>query len=708
MRKIRFIPIILIFYTITAAQIQPELETALVKMTRIWCGITANGAKGSFDYRAGFFPNDYDILGIRGQYLDNYVGAGFRLATTNWVDPADSLHDVAVYGPTNDFMPIGKVVIPMTNYIRYKFPEQVIDFQEVNLEDFGVYDPSKFADYTYDQIVEVTTENILGVQINRKILTWSQSLNDDYIICDVVFSNVSLDTLNNFYINMEANVNNVYRSNGSNPAPQAGERFNNATTWQHYYGGRVGDTLRVFYEYSADDPEVPGDNMGAPVPSQRGRLINAKFTYYAILHASQRPYVDSVDDTDDFHQPRVTYQGTSNRIPYDDQGDEYGNKNFWAIRGGYSDFFPMSGELWSGTHHGGNNDEQGSPDYASTPAGTHQGNDSKRYSSFGPYTFPPGHNIHLVYASGYTGISLKVAKEVGEKWLFGTLEDPPNLPDQRTGYLPLNFAFPIDATEMDNRKDRWISTGIDSVMKSAQRAKWNFDHGYKIPQAPPPPSQINVTGYGDGVEIKWSDIEAEQMPNFDGYQIMRRVSNRDTVFYESIYSSGPEDKGDEHVFIDKTVLFGGQYYYYIQAKTKIDENDQSADPTSRGKIIYGSRLLNPNIYWINPPHFSQDDLSRIRIAPNPYNISDPLLLEYGFTDQRGIIFFNLPGTVTIKIFTEDGDLIQTIYHDSPVKAGSYTWDMVTSSQQIISSGIYIAVFEKPNGEIAYQKFLVIR
>jgi hypothetical protein len=466
--------------------------------------------------------------------------------------------------------------------------------------------------------------------------------------------------------------------------------------------------MRVFYEYSADDPEVPGDDMGAPVPSQKGRLINAKLGYYAILHASREPYSDPAEDIDEFLQPAVTYQGTSNRIPYDDQGDEYGNKNFWAIRGGYSDFFSAEGDIWPGTYHGGNNDEQGSPDYASTPAGTHQNNNSKRYCSFGPYLFPPGKKIHLVYASGYTGISLQVAKEVGAKWLNGTLEDPPNLPDPETAWLPSNFAFPVDATELDKRKDRWISTGIDSVMKSAWRAKWNFDHDYKIPQAPPPPSSITITGYGDGVEIKWSGPEAEQMPNFAGYRIMRRVSNLDTVFYREIYSSGLEDKSDEHIFVDNTVLFGGQYYHYIQAKAKIDENEQNADPLSRGKIIYSSRLLTPNIYWINPPRFSQDDLSKIRIVPNPYNINDPLLLEYGFTDQRGIIFFNLPGTVTIKIFTENGDLIQTINHDSPVKAGSLTWDMVTSSQQVINSGVYIAVFEKLTGEIAFQKFLVIR
>lgn len=701
--------LILIISTQTVfSQTQPELEKALMKMGRVWAGVTANGAKSSFDYRAGFFPNDYDIIGVRGQQQDAWVGAGFKLTATNWVDPIDTLHLAAVFGPTNDFMPQGKVVVPMTNFIRYKFPTQIIDFKPVELDDFGTYDPDQFGDETYDQIVEVTAENILGVQVNRRIMSWSQSLNNDYIIVDVEFENVSADTLYDFYINVESNGQNTYRSLGNNPVPASAERPDFAATWQHYYGGRVGDTMRVFYEYSADNPDVPGDNMGSPVVTQGGRLINQNFIWYAILHASQAPYVDAVNDVDDFLQPKVTYFGKSNLIPYNSEGDEYGDNNFWAIRGEYAKLFPMSGNTWPGTYHAGNTDEVGSADYSAHPAGTKSSNNSKMWSSFGPYTFAPGQKVRVAYASGFSGLSAQKAKLIGEKWLRGTLEDPPGLPDSETGYFPAEFVYPLDATESDKIKDRWISTGVDSLMKSAWRAKWNFDHGYKIPRAPSPPTNIEITGLGTGVEIKWSDPEAEAMTNFAGYRIQRRISNLDTVFYETIYSSGPQDKAEEHLYEDIEVLVGAQYYYYIQSKALIAEDDLNADPLSRGKIIYSSRVMHPNISWINPPRFSQENLSEIRIVPNPYNINDPLLSEQGWTDYRGIQFFNLPGKVMIKIFTENGDLVQTIDHDSPVSSGYVFWDMVTMNQQVISSGVYIVVFEKPNGELSYQKFIVVR
>ena len=690
------------------AQKAPELETALIKTGRVWSGVTANGGKGSFDYRAGFFPNDFDIIGVRGQEQDLWVGAGFKLATTNWRDPIDTLHTVAIYGPTNDFMANGKVTERMTNYLRYKYTGQQIDFKTVSLDLFGTHDPSQFGDLTCDQIVQVTTENVLGVQVKRKIMSWAQTFNDDYLILDVEFTNTGGDTLKDFYINVESNGANTFRSNGTRPSPATGETFSTVTTWQHYYGGRVGDSLRIFYEYSADNAAVPGDMMGAPVTSQNGRLINPKFVWYSILHASEKPYSIEAEDQDDFLQPKITYMGTATKFPYNSEGDDFGDKNFWALRGAYSEFFPMSGTTWPGTYHAANIDEQGNPDYSAHPAGTAQANNSKMYCTFGPYLFNPGQKLRLVFASGFSGLDMKTAQTVGAKWKNGTLEEPAGLPNTRTGFLPDNFAFPIDASNVDRCKDRWVSTGIDSVMKSAWRAQWNYNHGYRIPGSPPPAASVTITGLGTGVEIIWTGTEAESRADFAGYRIMRRLSNMDTLYFEEIYSSGPEVRAAEHLYVDKNILIGAQYYYYVQSKAQIGADDLLADPLSRGRIIYSSRVMQPTINWINPPHFSQDDLTRIRIVPNPYNINDPLLVKQGWTDQRGIQFYNLPGRVTIKIFTENGDLVQTLEHDSPVSAGYEIWDMITRNQQVISSGLYIVVFQKPDGETAFQKFMVVR
>jgi len=694
----------------------PELETAQSYAGRIWGGFTAVGDNANFNRPSIFFPNDYDIIFCRGQSNDNYFGTGFRLAATDWLAPNDSLYPAAVFGPKSvDFDPNGTVLVPLSNYVRYKFPVQTINGSPIPIPAFGTYNPDAMADGTYDQVLESTYKNIIGVEVKRKVMIWSQSLNDNYVMIDVELKNVGVDgkipdTLRNFYLMMQMGTANNYYSNTFYNPPQSNETPKYQYTWQHYYGARAGDSLRVFYSYHADDPTVSGDDMGSPLISQNGRLVNTNFIFYTILHASKEPYLNSVLDENDPLQPKTTYIGTETKIPDYSSTTDPGGKNYWAIKGGFSDINLMPNSI-PGTHHYINNDELGIPDFSNFVGGTTSSTNSKNFSSFGPYNFPPNHKIRIVYAVGVAGIGLEKAAEVGRLWLNGTLENPPNTPDPNTGWLPSNFAFPSNASEQDKRKDRWISMGVDSVMLSAYRAKWNFEHNYQIPKTPPPPEKIAITGYGDtGVDIIWSNPEAENLSNFSGYRIMRRQSNQDTVFYQEIYSSGPDDKAIEHHFTDNTVIKTVPYYYYVQTKVKIDENDPNADPTTQGKIIYSGRCFVPNASFIRPPNFSSEDMSNIRIVPNPYNINDPLVkAQFVTTDFRQINFMSLPAIVSIKIYTENGDLVKIIDHNKPnEKDGFESWDMITDNQQVISSGVYIAVFQKPSGETTYQKFIVVR
>jgi hypothetical protein len=694
----------------------PESENAQSFLGRIWGGFTAVGDNANFNKPSLFFPNDFDLIYSRGQSNDNYFGGGFRLAATDWLAPDDSLYRAAVFGPkSQDYLPNGKVTVPLTNYLRYQYPTQTINGVSVPVPLFGTHNPGAMTEGTYDQVLESTYKNIIGVEVKRKVMIWSQSFNDNYVMIDVELTNVGVDgqtpdTLRNFYFMMQMGTSNNYYSNTNYNAPQSNETPKYLYTWQHYYGARPGDSLRVFYSYSADDPTVSGDDMGSPIISQNGRLVNTNFIFNTILHASKEPYLDPALDENDPLQPKITYIGTDTKIPDLSSTDDPGGKNYWAIRGGFSATQLMPGS-YEGTYHYINNDELGIADFSNFVGGTTSSTNSKNYSSFGPYTFPPNYKIRIVYAQGVAGIGLETAQEVGMKWLNGTLDNPPDMPDPNTGWLPSNFEFPSGATEQDKRKDRWVSMGLDSVMLTAYRAKWNFEHNYKIPQAPPPPNKVAVTGYGDtGVDIVWSDSEAESLPNFAGYRIMRKLSNQDTVFYKEVYSSGPDDKAPEHRFTDDSIIKTVPYYYYIQAKVRIDENDLTADPTTRGEIIYSGRCLVPNASSIRPPNFSTEDMSKIRVLPNPYNINDPLVrANYATTDYRQINFVNLPVTVTIKIYTENGDLVKTIEHNQPnTRDGFEHWDMITDNQQVISSGIYIAVFQKPTGETSYQKFIVVR
>ena len=98
-------------------------------------------------------------------------------------------------------------------------------------------------------------------------------------------------------------------------------------------------------------------------------------------------------------------------------------------------------------------------------------------------------------------------------------------------------------------------------------------------------------------------------------------------------------------------------------------------------------------------------LEEIRVVPNPYNIASRDM-QYGVSAPDRLMFLNIPGECTIRIFTERGDLLKTIQHTDG--SGDEAWNSITSSRQVINSGLYIAHFETPEGENAIRKFIVVR
>jgi hypothetical protein len=101
-------------------------------------------------------------------------------------------------------------------------------------------------------------------------------------------------------------------------------------------------------------------------------------------------------------------------------------------------------------------------------------------------------------------------------------------------------------------------------------------------------------------------------------------------------------------------------------------------------------------------------LDSIRIVPNPFNASAKSAVRFpGVIDEDKIAFYNIPGECTIRIYSEIGELVKTIEHTNG--SGDEYWYQVTSSNQIIVSGIYIAVItDKNSGQNHFVKFAIIR
>jgi hypothetical protein len=719
----------LLFSLLSSEQIFAQQEA--MRVGRYWCGVIDNGGTASYRYESGsWFPNDYNTQGPSMENPNSVSGSGFRMATTNWVDPLGNLIEKAVvaWSADSDYNWGSVVTEPMTNFVRWDLPLNYIiqpdddAIENKQVEPWGVTDASKMVG-TCDQVFEVKNQGPLGVEIHRKIFAWSQQYHDNYIVADITLTNKSGKTLTDFYLNIPQSFVDTRKAAGDEPDIENTITTSQRYSWNHYYGAREGDSLRIFYQYNADDPTQPGDQMGLPVYNEDGRLYAHEIHFFAIFHASGAPYTSEANDTDDFQQPKGTdvYSRVLLNLDAEDGNTNANRPNvFEYIAGRAADNNPMEG-AFPGTFHQANNDELGDTSWQGVLPGLGRTSPfHARHATFGPYAeFKDGEKLHFVYVSGFAGLSMEKAKEVGEKWQANTLEEPPNLPDARTGYFPSNFAF-ATSDEMDLRKNRWLSTGIDSVHKTVSRAKWNYEHNWQVPVAPEPP-HMYIQGTGEGAEIRWAAPEAEQMDGFYGYRIMRRVGREDTVFYDEIQRFTADQltkepivigdtQFDGYKFVDTNILWGAAAYYYVQAGVRVDANDSNAFPTSRGKVIWSGRVWSTSRLDISPERPIGTQLDQIRIVPNPYGIADSRLSGYGLDrdDPRLLMFFNLPAEVTIRVFTESGDLVRTIEHAPLSQSGLYQWDMLTNNQQAIASGIYIAVFETPAGEISRQKFIVVR
>ena len=99
-------------------------------------------------------------------------------------------------------------------------------------------------------------------------------------------------------------------------------------------------------------------------------------------------------------------------------------------------------------------------------------------------------------------------------------------------------------------------------------------------------------------------------------------------------------------------------------------------------------------------------LDLVRVVPNPYDIR-ARMFQFGDKSQYDrIAFYGLPPVCDVKVYTERGDLIWTKKHTDG--SGDELWDSMTSSRQIVVSGIYILYVETPEGESVFRKFVIIR
>jgi hypothetical protein len=588
-----------------------------------------------------------------------------------------------------------------------KNPHPIVVVDDQNATENNTYDILDETDPNMvgDRMILVKFNTSIGISVTHKTIQFVNSTHGNYVIRDFVFKNTGIynrngdvkqQTLKDVYFYwlyrfaFSGEANSGYNLGWSAWSDTWGNSTVNRSFGEDINSAEFTDPssqiyqMRGFYSYrgpNRDRPVSYDEDWGLPNESDDGTMAAAKYAGAVTLHADKSPK----DQSDDILQPTTTHFISSD-ITLTNANSQY-DEVFMSDR-----YTAMSeGHPAEGSHH----DELVGDDYPinytdprrQTGGGVSQG------QGYGPYTLEPGDSIHIVFAEAIAGLSREKNREVGANWLQYYIQSP-NLP---TLVLPDGST----TTEHNLYKPRWVETCKDSVLKTLRAAKLNYESGYTLPSAPPPPKTFTVTSGGDKISLTWSN-ESESDPKFNGYVIYRSQGNvlDRTTKYTKIFEC--EASNAVNSFNDITAQRGNDYYYYLQAK-----DDGSQNPADPGKPLYSSPLwtVTSREATLQRPAILST-LDSVRVVPNPYDIRSRLF-QFGEDSQYDrIAFYGLPPVCKLRIFTERGDLIWEKDHTRGT--GDELWNSQTSSGQIVTSGIYILYVEAPGGKSVYRKFVVIR
>ena len=689
------------------------------------------------------YNNTYNWTDVSRYYFDygwnNFTRAeSWKLGCRDWTDQYGTRNPVKFadtgYGGseyTYVLMPLPEADgITLHRYWRYKPPSIVVDGFVLN-DPFPLpgeeVAPDKIIG-TADVMIEHRLRTWLGVDVLRRVFFWSQRNHNDYVIVDWTFTNTGNVDLDNEIELPNQTLKDVYFMRDLQHLPNR-----DGVEWITWDGCRPGEPLRIIYSYHARQKGHTWDRFGGA--REWGFIRSPQYNGEVTLLAPK-----SVDDpTDDPAKPNTHYArgpddpwlfSASNTLGESDLQKIYEimKMGYNAIRG-----TPTMEGTYPGTVHDKPMDQLGIKFI--DDIGWWFWHASSGYSC-GPYPeFKFGKSLRFVYALVGGSISPELGWEIGQKWLNGTVQPPPgmvfgvsdNLPPQYK-LFPSLYAKDSRASEYSNwAKDCWVATGKDSLYQNATNAVKNFKNNYTIPTAPSPPS-IEVNSRPDGIEINWGK-ESESASDFAGYRVFRAEGKpglnhinayNDRVYnpqysWKKIFECG---KGTANAltrtYMDITAARGKAYFFYVVAFD--DGIGNIADVNGKKEVLESSPVMNMTTtaaYLTRPPGTK---LSDARVVPNPFNFNALALKYTGEPDK--IMFLDIPGYCTIKIYSESGDLVKTIYHTDG--SGDETWGKLlvdhsaTDSGQMIVSGIYIAVIIEnnrdgtPTGNKTGLKFVVVR
>ena len=567
-----------------------------------------------------------------------------------------------------------------------------------------------------DVMLVSRVNTLLGVTMERRVYQFSQDFHDDYHILEYVFTNTgntdgdaeielpnqTLEDVVFFYQYRLAvaretrylvanstgwgkNTMNDARGDGLQADP-ADEQFRAQFAWHGF-----SPESQLDYDNLGGSIQNPATNIA---PSDTlGRLGASQFIGVVTLQAD----ASAEDESDDPSQPFTTTWIPSD-APYQSNNDAFN-----SIQMATEYAIMTSGH--KSPRHALAVEPTGLPGFLN-PTGDPSLGESGGYSfanGYGPYTLAPGESVRIVFAEGAGGLSREANAAIGRAF-----KDSGNDPE---ALLP----YTVGGQTFEMTKNEWIFTGRDSLFQTFRRAIAAYEADLDVPEGPAAPLTFDVASGGDRISLAWEPQAGA--PPFDRWEVYRAQAAYDST-YTLVHTAAP----GETQFEDTTPTRGVDYYYYVVA---VQEGTPGGAGVPAGAALRSSRYATQTFVPARLQRPQGEAMADIRVVPNPFYIganadprSGPAVRFPDRTDK--LAFYNIPGRVRIDIYTELGELVDTVEHTNG--SGDDFWDHTTSSRQVVSSGLYIAVFTVTEdimdnetgrmlfraGERAHRKFVVVR
>lgn len=541
--------------------------------------------------------------------------------------------------------------------------------------------------------VPIPYHNPLGIAVHLETYAWNYPFADAFVIFNYTIKNVKRDTLREVYVGLWADL--VVRNVNITP-PRVGSPF--------YLHAGVGykDTPDMKMVYCYDYDGDPGYTD----------------SYIAMAFLGAEPL-----------KKDATYRKEIFR-------------NWWLFSGGDADEDRAPSDEASRYER---MRRSMSDNYFQNAIFQKPGNRMSLIST-GPFeSIPPDSSINVVFA-------IVCAKKAGT--------DPSTIDNEyaKTNlYENVSWAYRAYFGEDYNRNGTLDYVGTDST--EDVNGNGRLDR-YVLP-TPPVAPYLKVVPENSRVVLYWDDRAERSVDliskkrDFEGYRIYRSLLGDDLkgkggitsnlrliaefdivdgLFYDtgldSIRLATPireiiniGSRVDTVTFTYRYVIDnlhnGWQYAFSV---TAFDSGDVALKLNS----MECSQLQNLAIVTPGTPAPAARSERVIGVYPNPYRVN--ALWDGNFERERKLYFYNLPLNCEVRIYTLAGDLVDRFVHHgndysgteikwyqnyslgtTQFAGGEHAWDLISSNDQAIASGLYIFTVEDlDSGKVYRGKFLVIK